>query len=77
LGFYLAGSICSKHLGISYKYPAGYVDSISVGGRVINNVKVAIAPRADIGVGSLGYDILGDNYFVRIKPDVVEFSPRG
>lgn len=58
------------------KYPAGYVDSISIGGRVINNVKVGIPPGADNGVGSLGYDILGSNYSVKIKPEVVEFSPR-
>lgn len=63
--------------GSIVKYPAGYVDSISIGGRVINNVKVGIPPGADNGVGSLGYDILGSNYFVEVKPEVVEFYPRG
>ncbi len=63
--------------GSVIKYPAGYVDSISIGGRVINNVKVGISPVEYVSVGSLGYDILGNNYDVKIKPDVVEFSPRG
>jgi hypothetical protein len=63
--------------GSAVKFPAGYVDSISIGGRVINNVKVGISPVEYVSVGSLGYDILGKNYGARIKPDVVEFYPRG
>lgn len=58
--------------GSVVEFPAGYIDSISVGGKVVNNVKVAIVPRGDIGI--LGYDILG-NYHVTVKPDVVEFTP--
>lgn len=62
--------------GSVVKYPAGYVDSISIGGRVINNVKVAISPVEYVSVGSLSPNILGKSYGARIKPDVVEFLPR-
>jgi aspartyl protease family protein len=61
--------------GSILEFPAGYLDSLSIGGRVLNNVEVAILEGES--VGSLGPDVFGDNYFVRIKPDVVEFYPRG
>lgn len=60
--------------GSVLEFPAGYLDSLSIGGRVIKNVEVAILERGDIG--SLGYDVFGDSYSYRITPDAVEFYPR-
>ena len=57
------------------EFSVGYVDSIEVGGAVIKNVPVAIAPSPELEVGLLGHDFFGD-YDVTIKRDLVEFRPR-
>lgn len=53
----------------------GRVNSIAVGGAVVNNVPVAIAPTANLDIGLLGQDFFS-NYDVTIKRDVVEFRTR-
>ena len=60
--------------GSVLEFPAGHLDSLSIGGRVIKNVEVAILERGDIG--SVGYNVFGDNYSYRVTPDAVEFYPR-
>lgn len=57
------------------EFAIGNVSSIEVGGAVINNVPVAIAPTANLDMGLLGQDFFS-NYDVTIKRDVVEFRPR-
>ena len=57
------------------EFSIGYVESIEVGGAVIKNVPVAIAPSPDLEIGLLGHDFFGD-YDVTIKRDIVEFRPR-
>lgn len=57
------------------EFPIGYVDSIQVGGAVVKDVPVAIAPASVLETGLLGHDFFG-NYDVTIKRDVVEFRPR-
>ena len=57
------------------EFSIGNVNSIEVGGAVINNVAVAIAPTANLDLGLLGQDFFS-NYDVTIKRDVVEFRPR-
>lgn len=59
--------------GSQVQFQTGEVGSISVGGAVVNNVEVAIAPRAVIGL--LGHDFFG-NYDVKILENVVEFYRR-
>ena len=49
------------------------VRSIGVGGAMVNNVRVAIAPKAKIGL--LGHDFFG-NYDVKIGENMVEFYRR-
>ncbi|MEL6463164.1 MAG: retropepsin-like aspartic protease, partial [Cyanobacteria bacterium J06621_15] len=49
------------------------VKSIGVGGAMVNNVRVAIAPRAEVGL--LGHDFFS-NYDVKIKENTVEFYRR-
>lgn len=53
----------------------GRVNSIAVGGAVVNNVPVAIAPTANLDIGLLGQDFFS-NYDVTIKRHVVEFRTR-
>ncbi|HEY9800374.1 MAG TPA: retroviral-like aspartic protease family protein, partial [Leptolyngbyaceae cyanobacterium] len=53
------------------EFPIGYVDSMAVGGVVVNRVPVAIA-GAELETGLLGHDFFG-NYDVTIKRNVVEF----
>ncbi len=53
--------------------PLGQLNSISIQGARVNNVKVAIA--SDAADGLLGHDFLG-NYDIKIKRDVIEFSTR-
>ncbi len=57
------------------EFAIGNVDSMEVGGAVVNNVPVAIAPTANLDMGLLGQDFFS-NYDVTIKRDVVEFRPR-
>ena len=57
------------------EFDIGYINSIEVGGAVIENVPVAIAPSADLEIGLLGQDFFS-NYDVTIKRDVVEFHTR-
>ncbi|MBW4681169.1 MAG: retroviral-like aspartic protease family protein [Microcoleus vaginatus WJT46-NPBG5] len=54
-------------------FPIGRVDSMEVGGAVVNNVPVAIASQLDIGL--LGQDFFG-GYDVTFREDVVEFHSR-
>ncbi len=53
--------------------PLGQLNSISIQGARVNNVKVAIAN--DAADGLLGHDFLG-NYDIKIKRDVIELYPR-
>ncbi len=53
----------------------GYVDTIEVGGIVVNNLPVAIAPSAQLETGLLGHDFF-HNYDLTFKRDVIEFRPR-
>lgn len=57
------------------EFAIGYINSIEVGGAVIQNIPVAIAPSADLEMGLLGQDFFS-NYDVTIKRDVVEFRTR-
>lgn len=57
------------------EFPIGYVDSIAVGGAMVRDLPVAIAPASVLETGLLGHDFFG-NYDVTIKRDVVEFRPR-
>ncbi len=53
------------------EFAIGYVDSMAVGGVIVNRVPVAIA-GAELETGLLGHDFFG-NYDVTIKRNVVEF----
>lgn len=57
------------------EFEIGYVNSIEVGGAIVKNVPVAIAPSSDLEIGLLGQDFFS-NYDVTIKRDVVEFHTR-
>jgi predicted aspartyl protease len=57
------------------EFSIGNVNSIEVGGAVVNNVPVAIALATSLDLGLLGQDFFS-NYDVTIKRDVVEFRPR-
>ncbi len=59
--------------GSIIKLKTGQVKSIGVGGAMVNNVRVAIAPRAEVGL--LGHDFFG-NYDVKIGENTVEFYRR-
>ncbi len=54
-------------------FDVGFVDSIAVGGAVMTDVPVAIAPQLDIGL--LGQDFFA-SYDVTIRSNVVEFHVR-
>ncbi len=56
------------------EFPVGYVNSMAVGGVIVNKVAVAIA-GAELETGLLGHDFFG-NYDVTIKRNVVEFRPQ-
>jgi clan AA aspartic protease (TIGR02281 family) len=56
------------------EFPVGYVNSMAVGGVIVNKVPVAIA-GAELETGLLGHDFFG-NYDVTIKRNVVEFRPQ-
>ncbi|MDM9584690.1 retropepsin-like aspartic protease [Nostoc sp. GT001] len=56
------------------EFPVGYVNSMAVGGVIVNKIPVAIA-GAELDTGLLGHDFFG-NYDVTIKRNVVEFRPQ-
>ncbi|MBG1261310.1 TIGR02281 family clan AA aspartic protease [Nostoc commune] len=56
------------------EFPVGYVNSMAVGGVIVNRVAVAIA-GTELETGLLGHDFFG-NYDVTIKRNVVEFRPQ-
>ncbi len=56
------------------EFPVGYVNSMEVGGVMVNRVPVAIA-GLELETGLLGHDFFG-NYDVTIKRNVVEFRPQ-
>lgn len=56
------------------EFPVGYVNSMAVGGVIVNKVPVAIA-GAELEIGLLGHDFFG-NYDVTIKRNIVEFRPQ-
>lgn len=56
------------------EFPVGYVNSMALGGVIVNRVPVAIA-GAELETGLLGHDFFG-NYDVTIKRNVVEFRPQ-
>lgn len=59
--------------GTQIQFPTGKVKSIAAGEMIANNLEVAIAPKADIGL--LGHDFFG-NYDIKILATEVEFHPR-
>ena len=59
--------------GSQVEFPTSKVKSIAVGGVIANNLQVAIAPKASIGL--LGHDFFG-NYDIKILEKEVEFHPR-
>lgn len=59
--------------GSIIKLKTGQVKSIGAGGAEVNNVRVAIAPKAEMGL--LGHDFFG-NYDVRIGQNMVELYRR-
>lgn len=56
------------------EFPIGYLDSMAVGGVVVNKLPVAIA-GSELETGLLGHDFFG-NYDVTIKRNVIEFRPQ-
>jgi predicted aspartyl protease len=59
--------------GSQVKFKTSIVTSIGVSGAVVNNIEVAIAPKADIGL--LGHDFF-ENYDVKILEKQIEFNRR-
>ncbi|MHC5746219.1 MAG: retropepsin-like aspartic protease family protein [Nostoc sp.] len=59
--------------GSEVKFSTSKVKSIAVGGVTANNLQVAIAPKASIGL--LGHDFFG-NYDIKILEKEVEFHHR-
>lgn len=59
--------------GTQVEFPTSKIQSIATGGIVANNLEVAIAPKAYIGL--LGHDFFG-NYDIKILEQAVEFHPR-
>ncbi|OCQ99565.1 aspartyl protease [Nostoc sp. MBR 210] len=59
--------------GSQVQFSTGKVQSISAGGMVANNLEVAIASKA--GIGLLGHDFFG-NYDIKISQTAVEFHTR-
>lgn len=58
--------------GSTMKFPITTVKAVNAGGVVARNLEVTIADKADVGL--LGHDFFG-NYDVKIKRNVIEFSP--
>ncbi|MCC5644434.1 retroviral-like aspartic protease family protein [Nostoc sp. CHAB 5824] len=59
--------------GSEVEFPTSKVKSIAAGGVTANNLQVAIAPKASIGL--LGHDFFG-NYDIKILEKEVEFHHR-
>ncbi|BAZ42905.1 hypothetical protein NIES4101_88750 [Calothrix sp. NIES-4101] len=59
--------------GSQIELKTGVVKTIAVNGLIANNIEVAIAPKADIGL--LGHDFF-ENYDVKILEKQVEFHRR-
>ncbi|MEH2111847.1 retropepsin-like aspartic protease family protein [Nostoc sp.] len=59
--------------GSEVEFPTGKVKSIAVGGVTGNNLQVAIAPKASIGL--LGHDFFG-KYDIKILEKEIEFHHR-
>ncbi|BAY17655.1 hypothetical protein NIES21_34960 [Anabaenopsis circularis NIES-21] len=59
--------------GNQVQFPTGKIKSMAAGGIVANNVEVAIASKA--GIGLLGHDFFG-NYDIKILQTAVEFHTR-
>lgn len=59
--------------GSQVQFSTGKVKSIAVGGAIANNIRVAIAPKA--GIGLLGHDFFG-KYDIKILEKEVEFHHR-
>lgn len=59
--------------GSQVEFPTSKVKSIAVGGVTANNLRVAIAPKASIGL--LGHDFFG-SYDIKILEKEVEFHHR-
>lgn len=59
--------------GSQVEFPTGKLKSIAVGGVTTNNLRVAIAPKASIGL--LGHDFFG-RYDIKILEKEVEFHHR-
>jgi clan AA aspartic protease (TIGR02281 family) len=58
--------------GATLKFPISSINSVSAGGLTAKNLEVTIADQADVGL--LGHDFFG-NYDIKIKRNVIEFSP--
>jgi len=58
----------------SVEFPIGYLDSIEVGGVIVNQIPVVIAGK-ELETGLLGHDFFG-NYDVTIKRNTIEFRPQ-
>jgi predicted aspartyl protease len=58
--------------GSTLKFPITIVKAVNAGGVVARNLEVTIADKADVGL--LGQDFFA-NYDVKIKRNVIEFSP--
>ena len=56
------------------KFPVGYINSMEIGGTIVQNIPVAIA-GSELEIGLLGHDFFG-NYDVTIRQNLVEFQPR-
>ncbi|WP_309225760.1 retroviral-like aspartic protease family protein [Sphaerospermopsis sp. LEGE 08334] len=59
--------------GSIVEFKTSTVSAIAVGGAVMNNAKVAIAPKAQIGL--LGHDFF-EKYDIKILANQIEFYPR-
>ncbi|MEH2442624.1 retropepsin-like aspartic protease family protein [Nostoc sp.] len=59
--------------GSEVEFPTGKIKSVAVGGVTANNLQVAIAPKASIGL--LGHDFFG-GYDIKILEKEVEFHHR-
>jgi predicted aspartyl protease len=59
--------------GSEVEFPISKVKSVTVGGVTVNNLQVAIAPKANIGL--LGHDFFG-SYDLKILEKEVEFHHR-
>ncbi|MEH2195727.1 MAG: retropepsin-like aspartic protease [Nostoc sp.] len=59
--------------GSEVEFPTGKVKSVAAGGVTANNLQVAIAPKASIGL--LGHDFFG-GYDIKILEKEVEFHHR-